>query len=51
MKNLCLPSLEKPDKFVMGKPSQNYGVSAVQLSHYLQPDISENTPALTPASK
>jgi len=36
----------QPDKFFMGKPSQNYGVSpkygVTQL--YLQPDISEHNP-------
>ena len=37
----------------MGKPSQNYGVSPKcgVRQFYLQPDISEHTPALTTASK
>ena len=35
----------KPDKFFMGKPSQNYGVSPKYgvTQFYLQPDISEHT--------
>jgi len=36
----------KPDKFFMGKPSQNYGVPPKYgvTQFYLQPDISEHTP-------
>ena len=33
----------KPDKFFMGKPSQNYGVPPKYSAH-LQPGISEHTP-------
>jgi len=35
--------VKKPDKFVMGKPSQNYGVSQKYgvTQFYLQPDIRE----------
>jgi len=36
----------KPDKFFMGKPSQNYGVTPQYYvkQFYLQPDISEHAP-------
>jgi len=36
----------KPSKFLMGKPSQNYGVSPKYgvTQFHLQPDISEHTP-------
>jgi len=36
----------KPDKFFMGKPSQNHGESPKYgvTQFYLQPDISEHTP-------
>jgi len=36
----------KPDKFFMGRPSQNYGVSLPKYGvaqFYLQPEISEHT--------
>jgi len=37
----------------MGKPSQNYGMSTKYgvTQFYLQSDISEHTPALTPAGE
>ena len=43
----------KPDKFFMGKPTQNYKVSPKYCvtQFYLQPEISEHTPTLTLISK
>jgi len=52
VKTISLKSY-KPGKFFMGQPSQNYGVPPKYgvTQFYLQPDISEHTPALTPTSE
>ena len=45
---MAFHTTQRYDKFFMGKPSQNYRVSH---NFYLQPNISEHTPALIRASK